>query len=182
MGQKLRDTPEFQRGENTETLIENALKSHGWAVLPVRKWNREGPPVLETDTGTVVLPDILASRSGESVYVEVKHKTEPAYYRKKNQYRHGIPTRLLHEYRTIERVTGVPVYMLIYEANTGYVLGGRTRRGLHDSLVTVQTKAGAGRGGNENEKLAFFKREDLVHYGTEHPTRDEVFFDPGFFD
>jgi len=65
----------------------------------------------------LVIPDVLSWHAVHGAcWSEVKSKARPTYYRKLGRWEHGFDYSLLEEYERVERVTGVPVWIVVHEA------------------------------------------------------------------
>lgn len=140
--------------ENAEEMIEQLIKAYGWGIIPRRKFNRdEGEsvaPMLESKNSKEVLPDIEAKKGGRSELVEVKLKTKPTYYVKKQEYQHGIDEDNWKDYTIIQSEYGDRVWLFIVEKNTGLVL----RQSLDDLVVDHRHPSGGANG----EAMVYFSR------------------------
>jgi hypothetical protein len=124
----LRESPEFKRGRNGERIVAQLLKRLGWFIVPSYDYSGEDgnkAPRMEGHTAAFVLPDLDISRAADRRWAEVKTKTRPTLYRKTGKLQHGISARQFEHYRAVERETGCPVCLFIFEENTRLVLTAR---------------------------------------------------------
>ena len=121
-----RDRPEFLRGRNGEHLVADRAKRKGWFVIPSYDYGGEDgnkAPKLEGLNRGIVVPDLDIARDGQRRWVEVKTKQAPTLTRVTNRMEHGINVRHWESYREVERITGCKVFLVIYEEESGDVLG-----------------------------------------------------------
>lgn len=120
-----RDTEEFKRGRRGEQVVSELLKACGYYIIPSYDYGGEDgdkAPKLQGAQHGYAVPDLDAAHSGRRRWVEVKTKTHAIEYRKKKELRHGIENRLLEHYREVQRITGCPVDICIYELSSGDIL------------------------------------------------------------
>jgi len=82
----------------------------------------EKAPRMKSAGRDLILPDLDVARVGKRQWWEIKTKTEATWTRITQRYEHGIPLRHYHDYLEVERVTGTPVMLGIYERKTGAML------------------------------------------------------------
>jgi hypothetical protein len=113
----LRDTEQFKRGHSGELLVVDKLLQRGWHVIPSYDYagEDEHPPRMEGQAATYILPDLDICRKGDRRWAEVKTKTGPCMGRISGELEHGIPLRHYEHYLAVERESGCPVYLFIYE-------------------------------------------------------------------
>lgn len=120
---------EFERGHEGELRIERALMRRHWWV--VRSYDYSGsddnkaPRMYslnhEREVG-LVIPDLDVSRAGQRYWIEVKVKAKPLHYRKFDRLEHGISRRHYEAYKRVQRESGSPVWIAVYEEDTGAAL------------------------------------------------------------
>lgn len=116
------DTEEYQLGNEGEQTVERYLQRNGWATIPKWKYSGEGAPMLEAEGESTVLPDIEASNDGVTRLVEVKTKREThVQHNQGNQKQHGIDLRHWNHYRDAQQLTGIDVWLFIWEKHTGHL-------------------------------------------------------------
>ena len=74
----------------------------------------------------LILPDfqvIDPRKFGQPFYVEVKTKAAPGWYGKHACHTHGIDTPKWQQYRRIHELSGLPVWLLMFEDMSGDLLG-----------------------------------------------------------
>ncbi len=118
--ERFEDTEEYRHGEEAQQAVLEYLRSRGHSVLPVYGMTAVDPstkaPVLLCPTGTVVVPDLLAfCPNDNTVWVEVKGKQRPGFYRIYKCHTHAIDYSLLEEYERVEEATGLNVWLVIRE-------------------------------------------------------------------
>ena len=69
-----------------------------------------------------MLPDLDACKDGGRRWVEVKTKSTATFTRMTQRLEHGIDRRHYNEYLSVQRITGTPVFIVVYEENTGEIL------------------------------------------------------------
>lgn len=106
-------------GQLGESVISRWLQSRGHAVFPayqVEHQTGKGPQLF-TETGDLVLPDLLAFRDGKSIWFEAKHKTCFSWYRTRSRWVTGIDLRHYGEYKDVQQITGLPVWLMFWHPN-----------------------------------------------------------------
>jgi hypothetical protein len=113
----LRETEQFKRGRNGEQLVADQLRAAGWCVIPSYDYSGadDHPPRMQGQAATYILPDLDVCRRGERRWAEVKTKTAPCMGRISGELEHGIPLRHFEHYQDVQRESGCPVYLFIYE-------------------------------------------------------------------
>ncbi len=112
-------------GRTAEETVAGILQHRfGCHVVPVYDYNGANKaPKLQGAGGGLVVPDLDVSRDGERTWVEVKAKNNSGSpTRLTGRAEHGFSWRLFCEYRDVQRITGTPVYIVIFETVTGDVL------------------------------------------------------------
>jgi hypothetical protein len=122
----LRDLETFLRGRAAEERVATWLQEHGWHVIPSYDYAGEDgdkPPRLQGYRVGYPVPDLDTAKDGERRWVEVKSKSDLIFWRKTQKGQHGIDLPLLQHYQTVQAITGTPVWLVIYEEWTGYLIG-----------------------------------------------------------
>ena len=148
-----RETSVFKRGSAGERLVAALLQSRGWFILPAYDYSGEGgntAPRLQGELAGYVAPDILAARNGKCIWVEVKTKEHADYTRVTDRMEHGFSLRHLEAYRGIQEITGIPVWLAIYEEDTGDIRMERIDS-LPEPRITDMKKGALNEG-----KMAYF--------------------------
>lgn len=121
----LRESREYQRGRAGELIVARWLKERECYVIPSYDYSgkdgNKAPRLEGLWTGHPV-PDLDVARSGHRFWVEVKTKWEAALWRQTGELRHGIELRLLEHYQAVEKISGCPCWLFIYEESTGHLL------------------------------------------------------------
>lgn len=101
-------------GKTAESDIARWLIKRGQSVLPVyEKIIDEGKgPQLFTGGEGLIAPDMLAICKGKVLWIEAKHKTGFAFYRKGNKFVTGIDLRHYLDYLRVAAITELPIYLL----------------------------------------------------------------------
>jgi hypothetical protein len=120
----LRETEKFQRGRNGEQLVADRLRARGWCVIPSYDYSGEDDhaPRMEGKAAAYILPDLDICRRGHRRWAEVKTKTAPTLGRISGEPEHGIPLRHYEHYQAVQRESGCPVYLFIYEESSRELL------------------------------------------------------------
>jgi len=113
-----------RKGVDAEELAERMLRKEGWLTqhAKFRREDYEGAEVMEGDDEKIRDPDMLALRHGETVWVEVKEFNKRVLTKTRNQDEHGIRKPKMNDYREIAEVSGIPVWLFIFEKSSGVVL------------------------------------------------------------
>lgn len=132
MALPFRERPEFLRGRAAEQMVSGWLQEqHGEYVIPSYDYSGEDgnkAPRLQGLLRGYAVPDLDVSRDGRRRWVEVKSKgganvRRDRYWGKPNVPEHGIDYCNYLDYREVKRITGAPVWIAIYEEDTGILLG-----------------------------------------------------------
>lgn len=103
-------------GQIGESAISKWLQSRGHAVFPayqVEQQTGKGPQLFAA-SGDLVLPDLLAFKSGNAIWFEAKHKTCFAWNRSRKIWVTGIDLRHYGEYQEVAERTGLAVWILFF--------------------------------------------------------------------
>lgn len=120
-----RESDEFIRGRTGEHIVATELQLKGWYVVPSYDYSGEDnnkAPKLQGAIASYVLPDLDLSKEGMRRWGEVKTKAEPTFTIMTQQFDHGIDRRHYEQYLKIQRITGTPVFLFIYEECSGDIL------------------------------------------------------------
>jgi hypothetical protein len=109
----LRETPEWQRGEEFQTGLARYLQARGWGTVPVYDYDggNNKAPKLDRRHGSLILPDLFAARAGVSVWCEAKRKTSATLTMITGQHETGIDARLYDHYRQVKNESGLRVFL-----------------------------------------------------------------------
>ncbi len=121
----LRETAEFRRGRNGERIVASILMRSGWLVVPSYDYSGEDnnqAPRMEGDGTFLVIPDLDACKRGRRRWIEVKTKKTATLHRKTGTLEHGISLRHFRHYQSVEAESGSPVWLVVYEENSGDLL------------------------------------------------------------
>ena len=115
----------LQFGRSAEERVAHLLQHrYGCYVVPAYDYSvgDEAPKLQGAFCGYVV-PDLDVSKGGARSWVEVKAKTNAGSpTRLTGQIEHGFSWRLFQHYRTVQQITGTPVFIIILEVITGDIL------------------------------------------------------------
>lgn len=103
-------------GQMGESAISRWLQSRGHHVFPayqVEHQTGKGPQLFAA-SGDLVLPDLLAFRSGKVQWFEAKHKTCFTWHRITGRWTTGIDLRHYGEYQEVAARTLLPVWLLFW--------------------------------------------------------------------
>ena len=120
-----KETEEWRRGQRSQLTVERVLKETGCGFIrthAIEDPDNPGAPALTLGEWEIVLPDLDVTKRGRRFWLEVKGKTKPAWYTKKQRYQHGIDTKNWEAYQHVEEETGSPVYVVIHEQQSGDLL------------------------------------------------------------
>lgn len=120
-----RQSPEFAKGSEAERRVADWLRQRGWYVIPSYDYSGAGgdkPPRLEGLAARYAVPDLDVARDGRRRWVEVKYKSTSPLFHNMGCRTHGIDSRLLAQYRAVERITGTDCWLAIYQADTRELL------------------------------------------------------------
>jgi hypothetical protein len=112
-------------GRTAEETVSGILqRRYGCHVVPVYDYNGANKaPKLQGANGGLAVPDLDVSRDGIRTWVEVKAKSNSGSpTRLTGRIEHGFSWRLFCQYRDVQRITGTPVYILIFEIVSGDIL------------------------------------------------------------
>ena len=112
-------------GRTAEETIARILQHrYGCHVVPVYDYNAgDKAPRLQGAYDGYAVPDLDVSKNGARSWVEVKAKSNAGSpTRLTGQVEHGFSWRLFQQYRTVQQITGTPVFIIILETQTGDVL------------------------------------------------------------
>jgi hypothetical protein len=115
----------FAVGDRAEAQLEALLRGKGLTVLTVAdltgRTRETEAPMLKLPTGMLVAPDFLCFQVGRPAFwVDAKGKGDPTWrrYHPGPRWEHGIDYAHAEEYREVERATGLPVWLAVYETRT----------------------------------------------------------------
>lgn len=91
----------------------------GHYVLDVDAIENGGAPAIIGRLKRHIVPDLQVSGQGTTHWVEVKYKDHCPYYQKTGKHRHGIDLHHWYAYRQVERETGIPGLLAIFQERPG---------------------------------------------------------------
>lgn len=153
-------TAEFEMGSQGEQLVKKMLQENGWFIIPSYAYT--GPegdkaPKMEGLRTYFVIPDLDACKLGTRRWIEVKTKSKADYTYKTRRLEHGIPLRHYRHYLEVQRESGCPVWLFIYELNTSKLLYASLTALSHGVRIYEGDKMS--RGG-----MAFFDRDSFIDW------------------
>jgi len=154
-------TPEFLLGESGEDVVIAFLKSKGWHIVPSRDYNKDKggskAPCLQGETTGFILPDLDIScpRRGRR-WVEVKTYNTSPFNRAHKINVHGVNVRHYRDYRSVEQITGAPVWLFVYEIAKGILLSAKLFNLQQYPCLCLSC-----RNGNTSRCLVYFNRADF---------------------
>lgn len=88
-------------GEFGEDVWRWVLHWSRWRYISLAKIIEGGAPLAHASAGELILPDFDACYDGRGAYIEVKTKSQSAFFRKTGKERHGINQRNYEHYQRI---------------------------------------------------------------------------------
>lgn len=156
-------------GQLGESLISRWLQARGHAVFPayqIEQHTGKGPQLFAA-SGDLVLPDLLAFRSGEIRWFEAKHKTCFTWHRISQRWTTGIDLRHYGEYQEVAHRTSLPVWLLFYhpkskpsENDTSFGCPPKCPSGLFGNDIQVLTEC-------ENHRSDRHGKSGMVYWAHE---------------
>lgn len=122
---EFRETEEFRRGRRAERIVEFLLQSAGHFTIPSYDYagdDRDKPPRLMGIRKRYAVPDLDVCRTGHRWWAEVKYKDRADFTRVTQRHEHGINKRLHDDYVEVERNSGCPVVLVVFQDDTGEIL------------------------------------------------------------
>ena len=116
---------------------------YGCYVVPVYDYSAgDKAPKLQGAFRGYVVPDLDVSKDGRRSWVEVKAKTNAGSpTRITGQVEHGFSWRLFQQYRTVQQITGTPVFIIILEVLGSAMRCARRRHRRQSSLTRSACRA-----------------------------------------
>jgi len=97
-----------------------------------------------------------AMRAGKTVFVEVKQFAQPVSVRVRGQDEHGIREPKFYDYMQVHQMSGVPLWLLIFESSSGVLLASRI-----DNLSRLPPIDEEACRDEYDELMVFFPRREL---------------------
>lgn len=107
-------------GEKAEALVEAQVSASGWLYIADRQFRAAQAPMIQGEDDDNIRPDFSVSKAGDSVWIEVKGKTDSHPH--DGEERHGIDLPNWEHYNRVASHTGMPCWLFIYEQSTGTLL------------------------------------------------------------
>jgi len=145
----------YKIGREAERVVKRWLEKSGYCVLPACMIENGGAPTLDGIDVKFVAPDLFIIKSGCSRWVEVKFKSTAPWYKKLKRRQHGISTRLMDNYRRVERESGIECWIAIIEGDHEQLL-------LY-KLSALEIQRGMGKkNGEDDEPMDYWARDDCA--------------------
>lgn len=101
----------LEEGKIGENKITNWLLKEGYIVMPFYEAEANKAPKLLHSQRAYIAPDILASKGGECIWIEAKHKLGFSWHRKTQRWVTGIDIRNFNDYCEVDRITPWRVHL-----------------------------------------------------------------------
>lgn len=103
---------QFEFGEDGEKVVATTWMDRGWWVAPLYQFvsTKFGAPCMFNGSKRVILPDLMASRNGSTIGIEVKRKTRWCQNQKR-EWETGCEWRHYKHYMEWSDLTGLPVVL-----------------------------------------------------------------------
>lgn len=104
-------------GHKIEKAVATWLMDRGLWILPVYDYSGldsgKAPKfTAAVQSKSLVLPDLLGAKSGNSIWFEVKFKDRADWTRITGRFETGISKRLWEHYQKVEAESGLPVWLI----------------------------------------------------------------------
>lgn len=157
-------TQEFRKEANGEQVIKNLLIQNGWLIIPSYAYTGPGDdkaPRMEGMNTYYIIPDLDICKLGTRRWIEVKTKEAADFTRITQRLEHGIPLRHYYHYFEVQKATGCPVWLFVYEQKAGVIL----YASLNSLIYSVRKYTGdkMNRGG-----MAFFPRDSFTNWDNDN--------------
>lgn len=153
-------TAEFEMGSEGEQIVKELLQKNGWFVIPSYAYTgpeNDKAPKMEGTNTYFVIPDLDICKVGTRRWIEVKTKTEADYTRITQRFEHGIPLRHYYHYLEVQKESGCPVWLFVYEL--------RTKTLLYASLNSLSHFIRKYEGNKMSKGgMAFFPRDKFINW------------------
>jgi hypothetical protein len=161
-----KNSPLYQKGHKGELIIKQILQKEGFYIIPSYDYsgNDGKAPKLYGLNKDFVLPDLDISKEGDRQWAEVKTKSSATYTYITKQLEHGIPLKHYNHYLDVQKITGTPVWLYIFEEDTRFILKGK----LNQLMPRIYKGNKMSKGG-----MAFFPRKEFYKIG--HFLADHIF-------
>lgn len=122
-----KSTPDWAMGDEIQKRWAWNMSERGFLIMPV--YNLEDVDQerkltigarLFHSAGKLIAPDILLLRGGKRFWHEVKAKSQPTWRRcpPGPRWEHGCDLYNANEYRRVEDMSGIPVWIIVHEQNS----------------------------------------------------------------
>lgn len=118
-----RQTREWIMGDTVQKdYARKIAAAGGYVVLPTYGMDDVSSatkaPVLFVADGLLIAPDILLCSTKKNMWQDVKAKSVPSWYRKKQRWEHGFDYSCAEEYMAVQVASGIGVGIVIHEASS----------------------------------------------------------------
>jgi len=114
----------YDAGADAERLVNRLLRREGWLTSPAHgvEPSEDKAPMFVGESSKLIMPDIYAMRAGTAIWVEVKQFGKAVPTRKRGQLEHGVRTRKFDAYQQTRERSGLAVWLMIFEEDTGELI------------------------------------------------------------
>lgn len=154
-------------GQLGESRIANYFKARGYNIMPVYEVeiNSGKGPRLFTSSGPLIAPDIFIFKADRALWIEAKHKTAFAWYRKKNVWTTGIDIRHYKDYCKIAEFSPYPVMlMFLHEGGQAKDSPPDSPSGLFGENIKKLQKCESHRWESPGFNMVFWEKDVLKKY------------------
>lgn len=137
MATKFSETAEYQKGLVGEESAYDCWIRDGFYVVRTRDFTTayERAPLIHHGLQPLVLPDFLLFYGGQGLWVDCKAKDHPNFFRNWNRLEHGIDLRRARGYEQAQQETGLPLWIVVCELDSGRFLCKRLDRLMENARI-----------------------------------------------
>lgn len=157
---------EDRAGIPAERLLKRMFLQEGWNCTPAKhqRVSSDSAEIIHGEENNLRNPDLFAIGNGEAIYVEVKQFTSPVKTKARGQYEHGIRRPKFEDYKKVNRDSGIPVWIFIFEPERGKLLA------RHIALLSELDPISPEKCKRQyGEQMTFFPRTDLKKVAIHEP-------------
>ncbi len=143
----LHDTEEWAKGERGQDRVSELLKKNGWYVIDNAAFcgrNGDKAPRLRGRIRSYVTPDLLICKADHSVWLECKTKQTYTVHELTGRKEHGFALRYYRDYLAVQQISGIDVWVCVYEEDSGKLLFGLLEELAHRKRIYPGDKMDAG--------------------------------------
>jgi hypothetical protein len=132
-------TQEFQQGRAGESSIAMWFRDKGYSVLPIYEkiLDEYKGPTLFLPKEVRIAPDMFVFNASRALWIEAKHKTGFAWYRKTQQWTTGIDLKHYGDYCAVDDSTPWPVYLMFLHKGGCAKDSGQSPAGLFGEKLSI---------------------------------------------